>query len=144
MYLNHPASGFRGSEVSWHCHHRARRSARLSRRQGVTMRWVSLPPHGDPSHPRGFVVGSSAARPTFRADLGSERTFPASQPRPGDHYFVEVTTAVVRAGMPRVDVHLQERATPREGLAGLVREARRRLLLGVQDPEGWWLAAIYG
>lgn len=102
--------------------------AMMANGKAEEIRWVSLPPHHDLHHPRGFLVGSTPARPRLRIDLGLERTFPSAAKTPNDHYFMEMTVVSHRkGGKGRVLELIQPRTELSHGLRPILKDIVKKL-----------------
>lgn len=75
----------------WRDHNGRHRRARLWRLARGTVDWTRLPPHRDPKHPRGLLVGHSRAVPELRAYLGFESIGPDPIWYPADRLFLDTS-----------------------------------------------------
>ena len=112
----------------WLAHHDRQRSACLWRLAKGSIRWVRLPAHCDPTHPRGLLVGSSGAVPELRAYLGFERIEYDSLRFPADRIFIDTSSyAIDPTPHYRFDCRgsdFNHRRLASDGLKSFVRQAQ--------------------
>ena len=112
----------------WLAHHDRQRNARLWRLSKGTIRWVRLPAHRDPKHPRGLLVGSSEAVPELLVYLGFERLAYDSPRFPADRVFIDASAyAIDPTPHYRFDCQgsdFNHRRMVKDGLKPFVRQAR--------------------